>query len=160
MAVTMVALELVVSICAWCSKGRSNPRSSRAQAEQQPREQQLWIDVLRRHEDPQAHADDGVSYDGDAADAYAVAQQAPDRTCNQCHQLVREAQGAHRVAHMMRLSNALRHHKRNGAVQEDEERDGEQCHPKEICCDLRARRRKAEHAGQRRNAQLPRACCV
>ena len=121
----MVALELVVSICLWCSRGRSNPRSSRAQAEQQSREQQLRIDVLRCHEDPQAHADDGVSYDGDAADAHAVAQQAPGRARNQCDQLVREAQGTHRVADMVRLSNALRHHKRDGAVQEDEERDGE-----------------------------------
>lgn len=119
-------------------------RRTPAQTKQDPRQQQLRIYIARLHQNTQRDTHNRVADNSHTPHAHAVTQQAPGRTPNQRNQLVDKPQRAHRVPDIARLPDALRDHKRDGAVEEDEEADAEQGDPKQVRCDLRARRREGE----------------
>ena len=111
-------------------------RCGPAKAEEDPREQQLRIDILGLDEDEEREADDGVPNDTDEARADDVRQQTPCRTGRESDELVHEAQRAHEIADTPLDADDVGDHERDGGVEEDEEGYREETDAQEVGCRL------------------------
>lgn len=116
-------------------------RSRCAHRKQDPRQQQLRIHVPRLHKHRQRHADNRISDHGHPPHAQTVRHEAPGRTRHQGDDLVGEAQRADDVAHAVLLADQVGDDEGDGAVEEDEERDGEERDAQQVRGGLRGSRR-------------------
>lgn len=103
-----------------------NLRSSSSKGEKDPRQEELRVDIGRLDEQEQGEANDGIADHSNEPNAQTVRYQAPEGTCDQGHDLINEAQSANDITDAILDVQQVSEHKRNAAVEEDEERDGEE----------------------------------
>lgn len=122
----------------------NNSRGRGTNCEEDPRQQQLGVNIVRLDEQEQGEADDGVASDGDVAHAYPVGHEAPDGTCDQSHDLIDEAEGADDVTHAIFNAYQVSDDEGDAAVEKHQERDAEQGYAEEVGYRLEGGRRCGE----------------
>ncbi|KAJ1303649.1 hypothetical protein OPQ81_008077 [Rhizoctonia solani] len=114
------------------SERGSHSRGSGPNGKENPSQEQLGVDIRSLDKEEQRKADDGISNHGHEANTKAIRDQAPERTGDQGHQLVDEAEGADDIAHAIMNADQISNDKRNTAVQKHEEGDGEERKPEKV----------------------------
>lgn len=121
-----------------------NLRGSSSNGKEDPRQEELRVDIARLDEQEQRQSNNGISDHGHEAHTQTVGYNAPDGTCDQGHDLVHETEGAHDIAHAIMDAYQIRDNKGDAAVEEDQEGDGEQRYAEQVADCLQGRRRLGE----------------
>lgn len=109
-----------------------NLRCRRADGEEDASEEELGVHVPRLDEDGQRETDQRVPDRGDPSHTQPIGDQAPGRAGDERNELVSEAERADDVSDAMFLANQVGDNERDGAVEEDEEGDGEERDAEEV----------------------------
>lgn len=100
-------------------------RRGSSQSKEDPRQEELGVNIGGLDEQEQGQANDGVAHHGDETNAQAIRDQAPDGTGNQGDNLVDKAESTDDVSHAILDAYEVGDNKGNAAVEEDEKGNGE-----------------------------------
>lgn len=118
----------VAGVISWRTGTRDavDLRRGSSHGKEDPRQEELGVNIGGLDKEEQGKTDDSIAYHGHETNAQTVRDQAPKGTGNQGDYLVDEAESADDVSHAIMDAYEVGDNKRNAAVEEDEEGNGEQ----------------------------------
>lgn len=96
-------------------KGGSSRRSS-SNGEQDPRQEELGVDIAGLDKQEQGQANDSITNHGDKTNTQAVRDEAPEGAGDQRHDLIDKAESSDNVADSIVDSNKIYNNEGNAAV--------------------------------------------
>lgn len=123
-------------------------RGSSPKSEEDPRQEELRVDIGSLDKQKQGQANDGISNHGNEANTQTVRYQAPEGACDQGYDLIDKAQSTNDITDAIFDMKQVGDDKGNAAVKEDEERDREERDSEQVADSLKG-------CGRLRDWQMP-----